>query len=128
MAAAPGVEVQGLDVVRKNLKAVDRDLPKGLRQVHLEISKPIAEDARGRAPSRSGRLAASVKAKGTQKSASISAGARLQYAGVIHWGWPGHNIAAQPFLTETIVDAAPGIADEYEEILFKWIESVWDTN
>jgi hypothetical protein len=128
MAQKPGVEVEGLDVVRKNLRAVDKDLPKGLKAVHIEISKPIAEEARGRAPQRTGRLAASVRAGASQKSASVSAGGRLRpypYGPVVHYGgYPG-DYPGQPFLTETMADAAPGIADEYEDILFKWIESVW---
>ncbi len=128
MGKAPGVEVEGLDVVRKNLKKIDQDLPKGLRLVHLEISKPIADEARGRAPVRSGQLAASVKAGGTQKAATISAGARLRpypYGPIVHYGWPGHGITAQPFLTDTMEAAAPGLAADYEQILTSWIDSVW---
>jgi hypothetical protein len=41
--------------------------------------------------------------------------ADVLYAGVIHNGWPGHHIAAQPFFTKAIDKTTDAIADQYED-------------
>lgn len=50
-------------------------------------------------PNRTGRLEASVRAgKGKTKAVVRAGGARVPYAGVIHYGWPARNIAPNEFL------------------------------
>lgn len=81
--------------------------------------------AAARAPRRSGKLAGSIRPGATQKAGVVRAGrASIPYAGVIHWGWPGHNIAAQPFLTEAAAATESTWSDLYWAELQRVIESI----
>lgn len=54
-------------------------------------------------PTLSGRLTGTLRAgRGKTKAVVRAGGARAPHAGVIHYGWPAHNIAAQPFLTNAL--------------------------
>ena len=54
-------------------------------------------------PSITGTLAGTVRAgRGKTKAVVRAGGARAPYAGVIHYGWPQHNIEAQPFITQAL--------------------------
>ena len=71
-------------------------------------------------PAESGVLSTTVRAgRGKTKAVVRAGGAKAPYAGVVHYGWPAHNIAPNPFLlnaldssTTEIVDAlSDGIGD-----------------
>ena len=71
-------------------------------------------------PAESGLLTTTVRAgRGKTKAVVRAGGAKAPYAGVVHYGWPAHNIAPNPFLlnaldssTTEIVDAlSDGIGD-----------------
>ena len=54
-------------------------------------------------PRQSGALAGSMRAgRGKTKAVVRAGGAKAPYAGVIHYGWPAHNIEAQPFITQAL--------------------------
>lgn len=54
------------------------------------------------------RLAGSVRAGRSKNKAVVRAGgARVPYAGPIHFGWPARNIKPQPFLTKTAEEKQP---------------------
>ena len=79
----------------------------------------VADEAKSRVPRRSGRLAGSIRATSTARGdASVKVGgARLIYAPIIHFGWPGHNISPQPFLLDAL-DARRGeIVEGFETAL-----------
>jgi hypothetical protein len=102
MGAAPVVRVEGARELRRTLKAAGNDL-EDLKKVNATIARYVALRAAAMAPRRSGRLAGSVRGNQAKTMAAVRAGgARVPYANVIHWGWPRHHIASQPFL----VDAA----------------------
>lgn len=84
------------------MKAAGADLA-DLGAVHATIARYVAMRAAAMAPHRSGRLAGNVRG-GKGKTAAIvrAGGARVPYAGPIHWGWPRRHITANPFM----VDAA----------------------
>lgn len=65
----------------------------------------ILSRARGAAPRRSGRLSGSLVA--TPARDGVAVGSGLIYAPVIHWGWPGHGIAPNPFLTRSAEATQP---------------------
>lgn len=122
------VKVEGIGKLNRNLKAVRDDLPDGIKEIHRGFAEPIASEGRSRAPSRTGRLAATVRANATPRSASVSAGARLRpypYGPVVHYGgYPG-DYAGDPFLTSVLEAEAPRIADDYAAELDAFIEKVW---
>lgn len=50
-----------------------------------------------------GKLAGSLRAgRGKTKAVVRAGGARVPYAGVIHYGWPARNIAPNPFITDAL--------------------------
>jgi len=122
---AEGIKVDGLGLLQKNLRAVSKEHPKGLTQVHRTVAEPVADRARRNVRSRSGRLAGTLKAQGTQKIARVSAGQRLPYAGVNHYGgYPG-DYQGNPFLTDAINDMQDSTFRLYETELNRWLEGLW---
>lgn len=98
------VQVNGLKETIRSLKRFGVEV-KDLKAAFKRIGDKVATDARTLAPSTSGRLAGSVRAAQQQNKAVIRAGgAKVPYAGVIHYGWPARNIEPHPFLTDAISD------------------------
>lgn len=78
------VRVDGLRELRRDLKQIDRTLP---RQLNAEIKRaagPMRSEAAHLAPKRTGRLAASLKV-GTSGS-KVRIYSRRSGASVVHWG------------------------------------------
>lgn len=94
------LRVEGAAELRRTLKAAGDDL-NDLKDAHATAARLVAADAAQRAPRRTGRLASNVRGSGAKTSATIRAGgAKVPYAGPIHWGWPAHNIKPNPFIAE----------------------------
>lgn len=122
------IRVQGADVLRRNLRKVHKDLPKGMKLIHQEIAGPVAALAKQKARKRSGKMMRSIRPSSTTTMARIQAGAGVKYAGVQHYGWPGHNIEPNPFLTDAITERADETLILYERKLGDWIDAVWQDN
>ena len=120
------IRVEGANVLRRNLRKVGKDLPKGMKLIHAEIAGPVAAVARGKARKQSGAMARSIRVKATTTMSRIEAGRGLKYAGVQHWGWAGHSISPNPFLTEAISERANETLVLYEKKVGQWIDAVWD--
>lgn len=77
---AEPIRVEGLAEFRRNLKKLDGDLPKALRLALNEAADIVVDGARPRIPKRTGRAAATVKARSTQTAARVVGGsARAAY-------------------------------------------------
>jgi hypothetical protein len=124
MADSAEIRIEGLALLNRNLRKVDRDLPKGMKKIHTEIAEPVAALARSKARNRSGAMAGSIKAAGTTRMARVQTGNKVYYP-VQHWGWPGHNIAPDLFLTEAINERIGQSLALYEKKLGDYIDSVW---
>lgn len=70
------IKVEGLNQFVRNLKAIDKDLPKMVRLAFNEAADVVVDDARPRIPSRSGRARGSVRSRSTQTKARVSGGGR----------------------------------------------------
>jgi hypothetical protein len=70
------IEVQGLAQLNRSLRQVSTDAPKGLRLALNEAAELLADRTRPQIPRRTGRAAASLKAKSTRTSARVSMGGR----------------------------------------------------
>lgn len=70
------LRIDGIREFQKALRAVDRDLPKALRLTLNEATTVVIDWAVPRIPRRTGRAAASVKAKSSQREARVSIGGR----------------------------------------------------
>lgn len=118
--AEANLKVRGGARLRRTLKRAGVDLSE-LKQVNREVSNIVAGAAQ--APVQTGRLAATVRAGATQRTAVVRAGrARVPYAGPIHWGWPSRGIVAQPFLSEAATETEP----EWTGVYFEQLETVID--
>jgi len=121
---APVFEVKGGRELRKTLRKAGDDLG-DLKDVHQAVGNMVAATASGLAPRRSGALAGSIRASRAATSATIRAGgARIPYAGPIHWGWPARNITANPFLSNAATSTEPAWVALYETELEKIIDRV----
>jgi phage gpG-like protein len=117
------IRVTGAKELRRTLKAFEGDLGQ-LREVHQAAADKVLARALRDAPSRTGRLKASLRAKGNNASAVVrSAGRQAPYAAPVHWGWPtrpnkakgwrGGVIHPNPFLYEAVVRFQAEIARDY---------------
>lgn len=76
MPVKPRVEIEGLKEIQKQLRDLDPDLAKELKQINLAVADMVADMARANVPSKSGAARSTVKAKGEQRYAVIKAGGR----------------------------------------------------
>ena len=133
------VKVTGAKELRKSIRQIEdaaakKGMQADLKGAYRTAARAVEVQAKMEAPRRSGRLAGSIKAKGTTTGASIVAGGlkSVPYAGPIHYGWPsrpnkskgwrGGPIAANPFLTR----AAYGSIDIVRDVLADELQRVLD--
>lgn len=109
--ADSGVKIEGLKQLQSSLKEIDKDLGKLPQKVNKKAAEKVATTSKGIAPHRSGDLAASVRPTASGTSAYVRTG--LVYSAVIHWGWPGHNIKPQSFMSEALDQDFDEIVDLY---------------
>lgn len=97
--AAPVVRIEGLSQLKRQLKTMTGDVS-DLKAANSAVAAFVASAAASRAPRRSGALAGSVRGNRAVGRAQVrGGGARVPYAGPIHWGWPSRGIEAQPFIS-----------------------------
>jgi hypothetical protein len=125
--AAAAFKVEGLDTFLKTLRRAGADM-NDLKDANSAAAQTIASAASARAPRRSGALAGSVRGSRQARRVVVRAGgARVPYAGVIHYGWPRHNISPQPFLVDAAVDSQPQWLPKYSSDLQQILDKVRGT-
>ena len=118
----PVVRVDGAKELRASLKQAGADM-KDFTAAHREASTIVATRAAPAVPRVSGALASSVRPGATQTQAVVRAGgARVVYAGPIHWGWPKRNIRPSLFLTTPAAESEP----QWTEAYFRRLEEIID--
>jgi hypothetical protein len=121
---AARVQVRGAAEFRKAMKGMGADL-KDLTAANKEAAELVARDARQRVPIRSGKLVGSIRTKATKTRAEVLAGSNtIPYAGVIHFGWPAHGIAPQPFLYDAADDRTDDVVNLYNERIEAMVRKV----
>lgn len=120
MAPTPQVVVHGLKETRRDLKAIDRTLPRELNNVIRAAAEPVRAEAARRAPRRSGRLASSIRLSASGNRVSLVS--RLPYANPIHWGWRKHGIKANPFMERAAVARAADVGDRVADEVERFFE------
>lgn len=121
---ASTVRVEGAARLRRTLRKAGHDLAQ-LKAAHKEAATIAADKARQDAPRQSGDLAGTIRAAGTNTAAIVRAGFKaIPYGPVIHWGWPGHNITANPFLTEAAQETEPQWFAVYDQALDQALSQV----
>lgn len=88
--AGERVYVEGLAELRRNLRAIDRRLPKEISKAGKKAALIVAQEARPhvpRGPQAGGHAASSIKPRATQKGAQVQeGGARFPYMPWIDFG------------------------------------------
>lgn len=108
------IQVRGAKEFRAAMKSMGADL-KDLTAVNRHAAEIVASRARSIAPIMTGALVKSIKPTAGKSSARVKAGGTLvPYAGVIHFGWPAHNIEAQPYLWNAMADEERNVVQSYE--------------
>lgn len=110
MARRPSIAVEGLADLRRDLRAINSDLPGELRGALRDAADVVAGQARREAPRRTGRLAASIRPGTSGARAMVRS--PLPYAGPIHWGWPQQGIRANPFIERAADAKAPAALEQ----------------
>lgn len=96
-----------------------------LKDANAAVAQLVAAEASRRAPHRSGRLAANVRGNRAAGRATVAAGgARLRYAGPIHYGWPAHHIEPQPFITTAAQATESSWLPVYEQAIGAVVDTV----
>jgi hypothetical protein len=106
------LELEGEAQLRQALEQTAAGL-EDLQQANRDTSQMITAAARGTAPKRTGRLAASGRATPEPGAAVITF--TVPYANPIHWGWRARHIAAQPFAQSAAEATQPTWLRRYEE-------------
>lgn len=124
MARGSTVQVSGAKTLRRQLKAAGVSID-DLKAAHADVADQVLARATPGAPRRTGKLAGTGRASGTQGAAIVRfGGAAVPYAGPIHWGWPSRHIAAQPFVADAAEDTRPQWEGTYLAALEKIIDTV----
>jgi hypothetical protein len=143
MAQGIVVEVKGAKELRRALRQIEdaaerKGMQADLKSEYRTAARVVEIAARQEAPKRSGRLAGSIKAKGTTTGSAVVAGGlkAVPYAGPIHWGWPsrpnksrrwrGGPIAANRFMVRAAESSADQVAGILEGGLRRFIDKVAD--
>lgn len=114
------LRIEGLNRVIRQLSKAGADA-QSMRDLMHDIGMLVVNDAHP--PVRSGTLAGTMRAgKGKTKAVARAGGARIPYAGVIHYGWPARNIRPQPFLTEALQRQRGAVFNKLEDGLQELIE------
>lgn len=124
VSSSAGIRVEGASNLRRTMRRAGEDLG-DLKEAHQAAAAIAGGRARADAPRRSGRLAANVRWSGAATSATIRAGgARVPYAGPIHWGWPRRHIGAHPFITDAAVSTEPQWSSVYEAAVGRILDRI----
>lgn len=141
MADGIVVQVKGAKELRRALRQIEdaaerKGMQAELKSEYRTAARVVELAARQEAPQRSGRLAGSIKAKGTTTGGAVTAGGlkAVPYAGPIHWGWPsrpnkarrwrGGPIAANRFMVRAAQSSADQVADILEGGLRRLVDKV----
>lgn len=101
-------DVEGL----ATFHATTRAAVKGLEDMDgNEAGRVVQLRASAAAPKLSGALAGSIRVESSGSEVSILSG--LIYAPVQEFGWPGHGIAAQPYMRPALLDSRSAVEAVY---------------
>jgi len=107
-------KLAGADKMQGELVRAEKHLA-NLQPAYSDSAATVANASRSRAPRESGRLAASVKPRADARAGYAES--NLPYSGVIHWGWRGHNIEPQPWLSEAAQASEPQWIRNFERLM-----------
>jgi len=125
---ALSVKVTGAKELRRQIRNAQRDdLKKALKEANKAAAEVVAKEAKAKTvPVLSGALKSSIRALGSQTKGQVAAGLRKtnRYAGIQHFGNPGHNIEPNPYLYDARDNRIKQVRDQYVEEMNKLAKKV----
>lgn len=121
------VQIDGLREFRRNLKELDKDLPKALRVALNDAADIIVSSARPKVRKASGRARSTVKARSTQSKARVvGGGRRAPYYPWLDFGGKIRGGPSRPFLKNGryIYDAYFRHRDDFVDALERQVVKV----
>jgi hypothetical protein len=123
----PVVRIEGLSELRRTCIKAGAQMEE-FKEATQRTGQVVSFHAMGLAPKRSGALAGSIRPARAASRVTVYAGSSsVPYAGVIHWGWPAHNIRSQPFLTDAASQSEPQWVGYFFAELQKIIDGIHGT-
>jgi len=115
------VKILGLSRLRATLRKAGANMD-DMKAANQRASQTVSGRAQAIGPHRSGALMGSLRNPRIASRAVVRS--NLRYAPVIHYGWPGHHIRPQPFLTSAATQTQDQWLREYEADLQRIADSV----
>lgn len=107
------VDVDGADQLADSLAGAGRELS-DLSRAGDRAGGQLVDDARRRAPRRTGRLRATIRVVAEPRGATVSAGGPgVRYAGVQEYGWRRRGIRPRRFMRDAAAANTDRVADAY---------------
>ena len=111
------LDQKGVSRLASSLKKAGVDMTR-LKDDYRKMAGVVKTDVGNVIPVRTGRLKRSLRSSATQKSGVVRAGTKaVPYAGVINYGWPGHNIEAQHYMETGLMNAEDQVLELYRQAL-----------
>lgn len=109
------LRITGLTKTIRALKKAGADAG-DMKDLMHEVGMVVVRAGGPRVRVKSGRLASTLRAgRGQTKAVVRAGGARTPYAGVQHYGWPAHHIAARPFLVAALAATRQQTLDRLDQ-------------
>lgn len=124
MGIVAGFKITGDDALRAALASAAGRLDQTMVELGRTAAEIVKREADSIVPVMSGTLQGSIRVGGGKKAIVRAGKKSIPYAGVIHFGWPGHNIEPQPFLYEAADQRAEDVIKSYQEAMDRLTEQV----
>lgn len=133
MAVVDPIRIDGLAELKRAFGNIDKDTPKTIRLGLNEVAEIVAKIARSRAPKRSGKLAASIKANSTATAGRVKGGSKtVGYFGFIDYGGKVgvHKSVHRPFIKtgRIMYPAFDSQRDNLQALLQKKLDALVEAN
>jgi len=96
-----------------------------MTEAETAAGRIVQQRAAAGAPKATGVLAGSIRADVTDHEVAVSTS--LVYGAVQEFGWPGHNIAAQPYMRPALADSESLVVEAYASQVRKEVGSIKGT-
>lgn len=115
--SGPQYRLEGLREFQKTCRKAGLDMDEFARAGE-RAGQIVASAGLFHVPIVSGNLASTIRPSRQKARVVVSAGSSaVPYANPIHWGWPAHNIRANPFLSDAARQTEPQWTAVYLEDL-----------
>ena len=121
------VRVEGAREIRRAIRQAEGKGKAELVAIHKDAATSVAEQARRKVPTRTGRLQRTIRPNGSVARASVSAGgARALHGRPVHSGVPSRGIRPTPFVTDAVSEQYPAIVRDIEQRYGDLAESIFE--